>query len=168
MESGAVPRRLEVVAFGRGWVRSGSRAGLDVLPAGLPAYDLSTPTGYEEDRTSRVYWQHATYDSHRGAQIVRRHYRDLLLERGWRITSNDPVRDGAALITATRGTREVTIRITPKDEGVEDLRRSDRCRDRIANPGARHVGRPIAGTQGRPGIGAATCGASRGLATVDD
>ena len=66
-----------------------------------------------------MYWQHATYESHRGAQIVRRHYRDLLLERGWRITSNDPVRDGAALITATRGTREVTVRISPKDEGVE-------------------------------------------------
>jgi hypothetical protein len=97
----------------------GSRAGLDVLPAGLPAYDLSTLTGYEEDRTGRVNWQHATYESHRGAQIVRRHYRDLLLERGWRITSNDPIRDGAALITAAHGTKEVTIRIIPKDEGVE-------------------------------------------------
>ena len=66
-----------------------------------------------------MYWQHATYESHRGAQIVRRHYRDLLVERGWRITNNDPVRDGAALITAIRGTREVTVRISPKDEGVE-------------------------------------------------
>jgi hypothetical protein len=50
---------------------------------------------------------------------VRRHYRDLLRERGWTITSNDPVEDGAALITAIRGTKEVTIGVTPTEEGVE-------------------------------------------------
>ena len=97
----------------------GSEAGLDVLPGGLPAYELSTPTGYEEDRVGRVYWQRATYETYRGAQIVRRHYHDLLRERGWRIISNDPVRNGAALITASRGTSEVTIRITPRSEGVD-------------------------------------------------
>jgi hypothetical protein len=64
-----------------------------------------------------VFWQRATYETHRGAQIVRRHYRDLLSQRGWRIRSNDPVRRGAALVVATQGTREVEVRITPRDEG---------------------------------------------------
>jgi hypothetical protein len=64
-----------------------------------------------------VLRQRATYETHRGAQIVRRHYRDLLVQRGWRIRSNDPVRGGAALVVATQGTRQVTVRIDPKDEG---------------------------------------------------
>jgi hypothetical protein len=85
---------------------------------GLPAYRLSTPTGFEQDRTGRVHWQRATYLSDRGAQVLRQHYRTVLRARGWRITRNEPLARGMMLLTASRGPFEATIRIVPLADGT--------------------------------------------------
>ena len=80
---------------------------------GLPVYRLSTPTGFERDRSGRVHWERATYTTDRDAEVVRQHYRTVMQARGWRVTRNEPLADGVMLLTASRGRFEATIRIEP-------------------------------------------------------